>query len=229
MNRPMRRRNLILLPASLAAASAVLFTPASFTVVEWMAPVGESAFAYWHPLTVTASAGLLPWMIAGMVRWRLLLRMRAIFVFLAWTLVATPLMGLIIFDERDLHGDHREILNQMRSGRERMRVPPRKAVDASLARGDCRPLALLGFGPVVPVLDTLAVSQRTAMQSYGYRVLPGTGDMLVSPGHMRYGWKVSHYSGSYNHHLLARLRTSAGRLDLARCDPAYSTRSPHLP
>lgn len=222
------RRRILLLPVVLVLAAAVLLTPAGFVVQRWLAPAAQSGFAYRHPVAMTALAALLPWMIAGaLTRWRFVLRLPMIFLFVGWSVLAIPVMGITIFDERSLHRDYPEIREQMRTGRGMMRVPPRRAVNAALARGDCRPLARLGFGPVTPVVDDLPAAERAALEPYGSRVFPATSDVLVSPGHMRYGWRTGRYARRYNHHLLARLRASDGRLDLSRCH--VSDRSPLLP
>lgn len=222
------RRRILLLPVSLILAAAVLLTPAGFVVQRWMAPAGESAFAYRHPVAMTALAALLPWMIAGaMTRRRFVMRLPLVFLLVGWSALAIPVMGITIFDEHPLHRDSPEIAEQMRTGRGMMRVPPRRAANAALARGDCRPLARLGFGPVTPGVDELPAPERAALQPYGYRAFPATSDVLVSPGHMRYGWRTGRYARRYNLHLLARLRAADGRLDLSRCTVA--DRSPLLP
>lgn len=210
----MRRRIHFLLSASLGLAVIVLLSPAGFAVRAWLAPLAESRFAYDHPAAATAGAALLPWLAAGIiVHWfRPLLRLPGIFALVAWTGIAVPVTAITIRDAGALHEWPGMVV-----GREQMRTPPARAADAALAAGDCRPLAISGFGPVVPVVGELAQPQREGFGKLGQKYIYGTSDVVLSPVDERYRARAYRYAERYNRRLLAGLRMPAGALDWSRC------------
>ncbi len=210
----MRRRVHVLLAAAFGLAVVVLLTPVGFAVQGWLAPLAESRFAYAHPDIATAAAALLPWLVAGIaVHWhRPLLRLPGIFALVSWTAVVAPMTAITIRDAQPLHE-----WSGMALGREQMRTPPAHAAHEALVAGDCRPLAIVGFGPVTPEIDDLARPVRERFWSQGYRFIHGTGDVAWSGAGERHQARAYRYAAAYNRQLLAGLREPGGGVDWDRC------------
>lgn len=202
----MRRRIDVLLSASLGLA--VLLTPAGFTVQAWLAPVAESRFAYEHPGRGHGRGG------AAAVAGR---RHRRALVPPAPAAAGRLCPGCVDGPRGARDGDHHPRSGRAARvaghgvGRQQMRTPPARAADASLAAGDCRPLAIAGFGPVVPVVSELAEPQRERFWSLGLRLVFGTSDLVWSGAEERHRARAYRYAERYNRHLLARLRTPGVR------------------